>query len=105
VLIRYSWYHFSGFSAGKNARQYHTLPVIEGLAMSDHLKHPKLQQLLSQPVLQRQDAHQVETVLEQMGAIKTCRRLIRAYQVQVEAVFDVLPGLRPYFADYVASKA
>jgi geranylgeranyl pyrophosphate synthase len=83
----------------------YTLPVIEGLAMSDHLKHPKLQQLLSQPVLQRQDAHQVETVLEQMGAIKTCRRLIRAYQVQVEAVFDVLPGLRPYFADYVASKA
>lgn len=83
----------------------YTLPVIEGLAMTDHREHPTLQQLLSQPVLQRQEADQVKAVLEHMGAIKTCRRLIRAYQVQVEAVFDLLPGLRPYFADYVASKA
>lgn len=44
-------------------------------------------------------------ILEEMGTIDTCSRMARAYQVQATAVFDVLPGLSSYFADYVAPKS
>jgi len=82
----------------------YTLPVIEGLALTGHPDHPTLKRLVSQTGMSPENARLAVDILERMGAIATSKRVVRAYQVQAAAVFEVIPGLRPYFAQYVAAK-
>lgn len=82
-----------------------TLPVLEGLSNTKHSEHTLLKQLITQPPLGENDIQTVIGILQKMGAIDTCKRIIRAYQVQVSAVFNLLPGLSFYFANYVSSKS
>lgn len=83
----------------------YTLPVIEGLSMTAHPEYLRLKRLIDGTSLQEGAAEEVVQVLERMGAIDACRRMARAYQAQVAAVFEPLPGLATYFADYVAPEA
>ena len=84
------------------ANGIYTLPIIEGLSMTDHSERPLLARLLDQPQLSSETVDQVIFLLESMGAMAACQRITRAYQLQAAAVFTMLPGLEPYFADYVA---
>jgi len=79
----------------------YTLPVIEGLSRIDHHDYPTLNALLSKTVLSRQDAQEVVSILDRMGTITFCKRLVRAYQSQASATFNVIPELAMYFSDYV----
>jgi geranylgeranyl pyrophosphate synthase len=83
----------------------YTLPLIEGLEMTDHPDCPALKELIRQPSLADSNVRSIVDVLENMGAIKSCKRLVRAYQVQAAAVFNIVPGLETYFADYVAPES
>ena len=74
-----------------------TLPVIEGLSRVDHPQHFLLKKLIGKTDLDSEEIKTVRTILEEMGSIVTCRRLIRAFQVQAAAVFNTLPGLKPFF--------
>jgi geranylgeranyl pyrophosphate synthase len=80
----------------------YTLPVIEGLSMTAHPEYPSLKRLIDQKPLREAAAEEVVHILDGMGVINACRRMARAYQAQAAAVFDPLPGLATYFADYVA---
>ncbi|MCC6604743.1 MAG: polyprenyl synthetase family protein [Anaerolineae bacterium] len=79
------------------ANGLHTLPVIEGLSRVDHPHHSLLKKLVGKTDLDGEEIETVLTILEEMGSIVDCRRLIRAYQVQATAVFNTLPGLKPFF--------
>lgn len=79
------------------ANGLYTLPVIEGLSRVDHPRHFLLKKLIGKTDLDGEEIKTVLTILEEMGSIVTCRRLIRAYQVQATAVFNTLPGLKPFF--------
>jgi geranylgeranyl pyrophosphate synthase len=81
-----------------------TLPVIVGLASSDHPRHPELQRLISQKPLPEPHRQLIVEILENMGTIKACRRMARAYQIQAAAVFEIFPNLAAYFSDYVAAE-
>ncbi|MCP5094314.1 MAG: polyprenyl synthetase family protein [Chloroflexi bacterium] len=81
-----------------------TLPVLEGLAMKDHPNYPILKQLVEQDVLSAEQVQYFVTMLEEMGVLQQCQQVVRAYQVQAAAVFDILPNMEPYFLEYVASK-
>lgn len=83
----------------------YTLPLIEGLEMTDHPDCPALKELIRQPSLADSDVQSIVDMLETMGAAKSCKRLVRAYQVQAAAVFNIVPGLETYFADYVAPES
>jgi len=78
-----------------------TLPVIEGLAMREHPDYPALKKLMSQTPLPESDVQTVVDILKNMGAVDACHRMVKAYQVQATAVFNIVPGLKTYFADYV----
>jgi hypothetical protein len=78
-----------------------TLPVIEGLSMIDHQDYPRVQELTGKSPLSVQEAHKLVTTLTHMGAVLACQRLMRVYQVQAAAAFQVIPGLAAHFADYV----
>ncbi|HRQ42421.1 MAG TPA: class 1 isoprenoid biosynthesis enzyme [Chloroflexota bacterium] len=84
------------------ARGLYTLPVIEGLAKTEHPEQSRLKQLSGKPSLSPPEVQAVVTILAAMGTMDSCRRVVRAYQMQASAVFNVFPGLEPYFADYVA---
>lgn len=79
------------------ANGLHTLPVIEGLSRVDHPHHSLLKKLVGKTDLDGEEIETVLTILEEMGSFVACRRLIRAYQVQATAVFNTLPGLKPFF--------
>lgn len=79
----------------------YTLPVIEGLSQTTHPEHPSLSTLLGKTVLSRQEAQMVVNILDKMGTITLCKRVIRAYQAQAAAAFDVIPEMAAYFSDYV----
>lgn len=81
-----------------------TLPVIEALAMTEHPDHLTLKQLLAQQPMTADSAARVKQMLEGMGVLTTCQRIIRAYQIQAAAVFTIFPNLEPYFTSYVAAK-
>lgn len=87
------------------ARGLYTLPVIEGLAKTDHPDHPRLKQLVGKSSLSPPEVQTIVNILETMGAVDACRRMVRAYQMQAAAAFNVFPGLEPYFAAYVATVA
>lgn len=74
-----------------------TLPVIEGLSKVGHPRHFLLKKLIGKTDLDGQEIETVLMILEEMGSIVACRRLIRAYQVQATAVFNTLPGLKSFF--------
>jgi hypothetical protein len=82
----------------------YTLPVIEALALAAHPDHAILRRLLAQQPLPEEAARQVVQILEGMGVIRTCQRMIRAYQVQAAAMFQIAPALAFYFADYVVTE-
>ena len=79
------------------ANGLHTLPVIEGLSRVYHPRHSLLKKLVGKTDLDGEEIETVLTILEEMESIVDCRRLIRAYQVQATAVFNTLPGLKPFF--------
>jgi Polyprenyl synthetase len=83
----------------------YTLPVIKGLAMTEHADHPTLKQLIDQSSLGERDVKAIVDILTSMGAIDDCKRIVRAYQVQAAALFKILPGLEAYFANYVVPKS
>lgn len=78
-----------------------TLPILEGLASTNHSQRRKLKKLLHASPLNYQKIH---SLLEQMGAIEQTQHLIRAYQLQVAHFFERHPNLEAYFVDYVAIK-
>ncbi|MFO7684429.1 MAG: polyprenyl synthetase family protein [Chloroflexota bacterium] len=80
-----------------------TLPVIEGLDLTDHKAHKTLVQMLSQPALSPGEAQHVMSMLAEMGVMASCHRIIRAYQIQAAAAFVPFPGLEVYFNDYVTA--
>ncbi len=81
-----------------------TLPVLEGLALTEHPHHKTLARLIGQPVITPAEANQISHILNDMGAVTACQRLIRAYQLQAGAVFALFPGLERYFSNYVAAR-
>lgn len=81
----------------------YTLPVIEALAQSNHPKHALLESLLKRASFGEGQIQQVVDILHEMEVMDFCYRTIRVYQVQTITIFDLLPGLRTYFSDYVAS--
>jgi hypothetical protein len=81
-----------------------TLPMIEGLSLTGHPDYPALRRLAERPALSTADIAETITLLERMGAIAACQRIVRAYQLQAAAAFKVLPTLEPYFNVYVKSK-
>lgn len=83
----------------------YTLPIIEALALRDHPAHPQLARLLAMRPLTAEKVQEVVHLVEEMGAMARCQRVVRAYQVQAAAVFPLFPGLEPYFASYVAAEA
>jgi hypothetical protein len=83
------------------ANGIYTLPVIEGLSLTEHPDHGLLTQLLDRSPLSGEEVGQIIFLLESMGAIAACQRITRAYQAQAAAVFAALPALEPYFASYV----
>jgi len=87
------------------ANGVYTLPVIEGLAMREHPDYPALKRLVSQTPLPESDVQTVVDILDNMGAVDACNHMVRAYQVQATAVFNIAPGLETYFADYVAPES
>lgn len=74
-----------------------TLPIIEGLALIGHPQYPYLDQAIGKTNLNEQEIQMILRTLESMGAIAACQQLSRAYQVQAAAIFDFLPGLKPFF--------
>lgn len=81
-----------------------TLPVIEGLVLVDHPDYPVLQRLLTYQPITDATAQEIIRILEGMGALTRCNRIIRAYQTQAAAAFTLFPGLEPHFANYVAAE-
>ena len=79
-----------------------TLPVIEGLALNEHPAHSTLKQLSTQQPITAEDTQEIMRILERMGVMAKCRKIIRAYQIQAQVAFTLFPGLEPYFASYVA---
>lgn len=84
------------------ANGIYSLPVIEGLAMNEHPDYPALRALTAAESLCKGDTQEIIHLLQRMGAIAICKRMVGVYQAQVKAAFGVLPGLGNYFADYVA---
>lgn len=80
-----------------------TLPIIEGMANTGHPQHSLLVQLVGKNTLEDREIQTVLTILEDMGAFATCRRLVRAYQIQATAVLTTLPGLKPFFETHAES--
>jgi geranylgeranyl pyrophosphate synthase len=83
----------------------YTLPVIEGVALTEHSDQAALRQLLTRAPLTPDDARRVAHILNGMGVMGACHRMIRAYQVQAAAMFTLAPALAQYFADYVTPKS
>ena len=81
-----------------------TLPILDGLAMENHPDHVSLVQMIAGSQVSEQQVNRATTLLEKMGTLETSQRLIRAYQVQATAFFDILPYLKPHFVDYVVAK-
>lgn len=80
-----------------------TLPVIEGLSLEEHHRYDLLSRLIQQKPLSLATAQQIRGILEEMGAMTSCKRIIRAYQLQAAAAFAPFPGLEAYFSNYVAT--
>lgn len=78
-----------------------TLPIIEGLLQTTHPDHPQLVSLLHKTSLTPQEVQMVANILDNMGTITLCKRVVRVYQAQAAAAFDVIPELATYFSDYV----
>lgn len=78
----------------------YTLPVIEGLLKISHPNHLQLKQLVSRRSLDDNQIQTVCNILESMGAIIECKRLVRAYQLQAMTIFSNFPGLKPLFSTY-----
>lgn len=81
-----------------------TLPVIEGLARANHPTHLELKELITRHSLSTTEVQRVISILENMGAITTCKRVIRAYQIQAASAFALFPNLEPYLGSYVTTE-
>ena len=83
------------------AQGLYTLPVIEGMAMVTHPRHAELQALVEMPTHSVMERRKISSLLNEMGAIAVCQRLIQVYQAQTASVFTILPNLALYFNAYV----
>lgn len=80
----------------------YTLAVLDGLAQTSHPSYPTLKALLALPQKAQAEAEKIIELLEAMGVLAACQRLIRAYQIQAAAAFTLFPALESYFENYVA---
>ncbi len=83
------------------ANGLYTLPVIEGLSKTDHLEYQTLNTLLGKASLSSQEIQTVVNILDKMETVAVCKRMVRAYQSQAAAAFNVIPELATYFSSYV----
>jgi predicted component of type VI protein secretion system len=82
----------------------YTLPVLDGLGQTDHPEYRELKKLLQSHRLLPAEAQQVKSILESMGTITRCKRVIRAYQIQAATAFTIFPELETYLGSYVISE-